>query len=224
MFKSGTVTAPEVPTKDSKKETESKKDAASGKTFYRYGGAFGEDVVDGTPDMYYDVMLPSAGYLKVWGLEAYNGGMLLRVPDRHKPDSLAPFTNQPKTFEVMKETVHWNNIMGLRTVGDVNVACRDGHATDLIQVAEALQEKKIVQIAEEIEKRYRENGVRLVLITGPSSSGKTTVCKRLSIQLKACGLRPVSFSTDDYFVGDKTDCLLDHSVQYYHLDHNVNRP
>lgn len=175
--------------------------------------------LDGTPDMYYDVMLPSAGYLKVWGLEAYNGGMLLRVPDRHKPDSLAPFTNQPKTFEVMKETVRWNNIMGLRTVGDVNVACRDGHATDLIQVAEALQEKKIVQIAEEIEKRYRENGVRLVLITGPSSSGKTTVCKRLSIQLKACGLKPVSFSTDDYFVNRvDTPLLPDGSYDFDNFD------
>lgn len=175
--------------------------------------------LDGTPDMYYDVMLPSAGYLKVWGLEAYNGGMLLRVPDRHNPDSLAPFTNQPKTFEVMKETVRWNNIMGLRTVGDVNVACRDGHATDLIQVAEALQEKKIVQIAEEIEKRYRENGVRLVLITGPSSSGKTTVCKRLSIQLKACGLKPVSFSTDDYFVNRvDTPLLQDGSYDFDNFD------
>ena len=164
--------------------------------------------LDGTPDMYYDVMLPSVGYLKVWELEPFNGGMLLRVPDRHQPDRLAPFISQPKTLEVMKENVRWNNIMGLRTVGDVNVACRNGHATDLIQVAEALQEKKIVQIAEEIEKRFREDGARLVLITGPSSSGKTTVCKRLSIQLKACGLKPVSFSTDDYFVNRVDTPLL----------------
>ncbi|MCQ2170863.1 MAG: nucleoside kinase [Bacteroidales bacterium] len=164
--------------------------------------------LDGTPDMYYDVMLPSVGYLKVWGLEPFGGGMLLRVPDRHEPSKLAPFVEQPKTLEVMKENAEWNNIMGLRTVGDVNIAIRNGYVTDLIQVAEALQEKKIVQIAEEIKKRYRECGTRLVLITGPSSSGKTTVCKRLSIQLKACGLKPVSFSTDDYFVNRLDTPLL----------------
>lgn len=99
------------------------------------------------------------------------------------------------------ETQRWNRIMGLSNVGDVNEACLAGKATDLIQVAEALQEKKIVQIAEEIERRYySREPVRIVLITGPTSSGKSTFCRRLSVQLKACGLKPVSFSTDDYFV------------------------
>lgn len=157
--------------------------------------------LDGYMDYYYDALLPHCGYLKVWGVELYQGGILLRVPDRHKPEQLAPLMAQPKTFEIFSETLKWNRIMGLETVGDVNEACLNGKASDLIQIAEALQEKKIVQIAEEIDTRYNSaEPVRLVLITGPSSSGKSTFCKRLSIQLKACGLHPISFSTDDYFV------------------------
>lgn len=154
-----------------------------------------------TTDYYYDVLLPSTRYLTVWSLTMYRGGLLLRVPDRHHPDQLAPFFEQPKTFEIFSESVKWNKIMGLENVGDVNLECSKGEAPDLIKVAEALQEKKIVQIAEEIDRRvHAENPVRIVLITGPSSSGKSTFCKRLSIQLKACGLHPISFSTDDYFV------------------------
>ena len=158
--------------------------------------------LDGTPDHYYEALLPSTGYLKVWSLSMYREGILLRVPDRHNPNELAPFHEQPKTFEVFSENLKWNRIMGLDNVGDVNLACQRGEAGDLIKIAEALQEKKIVQIAEEIERRMNdpENPVKLVLITGPSSSGKSTFCKRLSIQLKACGIRPISFSTDDYFV------------------------
>lgn len=158
--------------------------------------------LDGTPDHYYEALLSSTGYLKVWSLTMYRDGLLLRVPNRHKPEELAPFCEQPKTFEVFSENLKWNRIMGLENAGDVNLACQRGEAGDLIKIAEALQEKKIVQIAEEIERRANdpENPVKLVLITGPSSSGKSTFCKRLSIQLKACGIRPVSFSTDDYFV------------------------
>ena len=154
-----------------------------------------------TADYFYDALVPSTGLLKVWELSAYQGGMLLRVPDRHAPEQLAPFNEQPKTFEIFRETLRWNRIMGLATVGDVNTACLQGQASDLIQVAEALQEKKIVEIAEEINRRHAmADPVRIVLITGPTSSGKSTFCRRLSVQLKACGLHPVSFSTDDYFV------------------------
>ncbi|NLZ19450.1 MAG: nucleoside kinase [Bacteroidales bacterium] len=154
-----------------------------------------------TADYFYDALVPSTGLLKVWDLTPYRGGMLLRVPDRHAPGELAPFFEQPKTFDVFAETLRWNRIMELDNVGDVNCACLNGKASDLIQVAEALQEKKIVQIAEDIEQRHHlEDPVRIVLITGPTSSGKSTFCKRLSVQLKACGLHPVSFSTDDYFV------------------------
>ena len=174
----------------------------------------------GTADYYYDVLVPSSGYLKIWDLTPYRNGALLRVPDRHHPEQLAPFHEQPKTFEVFSEAIKWNSIMGLDNVGDVNKACLDGKATDLIQVAEALQEKKIVQIAEEINKRYRSpQKVGIVLITGPTSSGKSTFCKRLSVQLMTCGLHPISFSTDDYFVNRlDTPKLPDGSYDFDNFD------
>lgn len=155
-----------------------------------------------TVDYYYGPLVPSAGYLKVWGLERYEQGLLLRVPDWNNPLQLAEKVEQPKTFEMFAEKTRWDIIMRLSNAGDVNKAIMRGHASELIQVSEALQEKKIVQIAEEIDRRFHRetDPVRIVLITGPSSSGKTTFCKRLSVQLMACGLRPVSFSTDDYFV------------------------
>ena len=155
-----------------------------------------------TVDYYYGPLVPSAGYLKVWGLERYEQGLLLRVPDWNVPTRLTEKVDQPKTFGMFAEKTHWDIIMRLSNAGDVNKAIMRGHASELIQVSEALQEKKIVQIAEEIDRRFHreKDPVRLVLITGPSSSGKTTFCKRLSVQLLACGLRPVSFSTDDYFV------------------------
>ena len=155
-----------------------------------------------TVDYYYGPLVPSAGYLKVWDVEPYHDGMLLRVPDWNNPLVLAEKVDMPKTYEMFAEKTRWDIIMRLSNAGDVNKAIMKGHASELIQVSEALQEKKIVQIAEEIDRRFRaeENPVRLVLITGPSSSGKTTFCKRLCIQLLACGLRPYSISTDDYFV------------------------
>ena len=155
-----------------------------------------------TADYYYGPLVPSAGYLKVFGLEPYHDGMLLRVPDWYNPSILAEKVDMPKTYSMFAEKTRWDIIMRLSNAGDVNKAVLKGHASQLIQVSEALQEKKIVQIAEEIDRRFHaeENPVRIVLITGPSSSGKTTFCKRLSIQLLACGLRPLSFSTDDYFV------------------------
>ncbi len=157
--------------------------------------------LDGVTDYYYGRLLPSTSYLTVWNIEPYQDGMLLRLPDRRHPDRLSERMDQPKTFEAFSESLRWNIIMGLGNVGDVNEACQNGKARELVQVAEALQEKKIVQIAEEIDRRYHgDNPVRVVLITGPSSSGKTTFCKRISIQLLACGLKPISFSTDDYFV------------------------
>ena len=155
-----------------------------------------------TVDYYYGPLVPSTGYLKVFGVETYYNGILLRIPDRKHPNRLAEKVDMPRTFGIFAENVRWNVIMGLQNVGAVNKACQKGKASELIQVSEALQEKKIVKIAEDIYSRYydEKSPVRMVLITGPSSSGKTTFCKRLSVQLKACGLRPISFSTDDYFV------------------------
>lgn len=172
-------------------------------------------------DYYYDELVPSTGYLKTFGVKLCHGGILLRIPDRHHPEDLAPLHEEPKTFEVFAETHKWNWIMGLSNVGDVNESILKGNASDLIQISEALQEKKIVQIAEEIERRHNdpENPVKLVLITGPSSSGKSTVCKRLSVQLKACGLHPISFSTDDYFVNRiDTPKLPDGSYDFDNFD------
>lgn len=154
-----------------------------------------------TSDYYYGKLVPSTGYLKVWGIMQYHDGLLLQLPSREDPSKVADFVDQPRTYEIFKEALRWNIIMGLATVGDVNEAFLHGRASELIQIAEALQEKKIVKIAEEIDRRYRsEHPLKVVLITGPSSSGKTTFCKRLSVQLKACGLKPMSMSTDDYFV------------------------
>ena len=177
--------------------------------------------LDGTVDYFYGRLLPSTGYITVWGLEHYHDGLLLRIPDKHDPTQLAPFVDYPKTFEVFAENLRWNDIMGLSNVGDVNQACQRGYASELIQVSEALQEKKIVQIAEEIDRRFRQpsDALRIVLISGPSSSGKTTFCKRISVQLKACGLRPVSFSTDDYFVNRiDTPLLPDGSYDFDNFD------
>ena len=163
-----------------------------------------------TVDFYYGPLVPSASYLTVWGLEPYHDGMLLRVPDWNDPSRLAEKVDMPKTYEMFAEKTRWDIIMRLSNAGDVNKAILKGHASELIQVSEALQEKKIVQIAEEIDRRFHreENPVRMVLITGPSSSGKTTFCKRLSVQLLACGLRPYSVSTDDYFVNRVDTPLL----------------
>ena len=154
-----------------------------------------------TSDYYYGKLVPSTGYLTVWDIKPYKDGLVLLGPSKEDPTKVADFIDQPKTYEIFQEALRWNIIMGLNTVGDVNQAFLNGHASELIQIAEALQEKKIVKIAEEIERRIRgESPLKVVLITGPSSSGKTTFCKRLSIQLKACGLKPISMSTDDYFV------------------------
>ena len=170
-----------------------------------------------TVDYYYGPLLPSAGYLRVWALEPYADGLLLRVPDRKDPNRLAEKVDMPRTFEVFAEKVRWDVIMRLSNAGDVNKAILRGHASELIQVSEALQEKKIVQIAEEIDRRFhaKEKPIRIVLVTGPSSSGKTTFVKRLSVQLLACGLRPYSFSTDDYFVNrEDTPRLPDGSYDF----------
>ena len=168
-----------------------------------------------TVDYYYGPLVPSAGYLKVWGLERYGEGLLLRVPNKKNPLVLSEKQEQPHTYDMFAEKVHWDIIMRLSNAGDVNKAILKGHASELIQVSEALQEKKIVKIAEEIDARFHSKTapIRIVLITGPSSSGKTTFCKRLSIQLLACGLHPISFSTDDYFV-NRVDTPLLPNGQY----------
>ena len=148
-------------------------------------------------DFYYGTLLTNTSGLYLFGLEKYYDGMLLRIPSLKDPDKLGEMTRQDKMFDIFKEHHRWQDILGIRTVGDFNQAIEAGHATDIINISEALQEKKIANIAEDIANRQ---GVKLVLLAGPSSSGKTTSCKRLSIQLAVNGLKPLQISLDDYFV------------------------
>ena len=153
-------------------------------------------------DYYYGTLLTNTSQLYLFGLEKYYDGMLLRIPSVSNPDELGEMTRQDKMFEIFKEHHRWQSILGIRTIGDFNQAIDAKHATDIINISEALQEKKLAKIAEEIASR---EGVKLVLLAGPSSSGKTTSCKRLSIQLAVNGLKPLQISLDDYFVDrDKT--------------------
>lgn len=170
-------------------------------TYYKIG-----DYVD----YYYGTLLTNTSQLYLFGLEKYYDGMLLRIPSLKNPDVLGEMTRQDKMFEIFKEHHRWQSILGIRTVGDFNQAIDANHATDVINISEALQEKKIANIAEEIASR---KGVKLVLLAGPSSSGKTTSCKRLSIQLAVNGLKPLQISLDDYFV-DREKTPKDASGEY----------
>ena len=158
--------------------------------------------LDGYVDYYYGALLTNTSQLYLFGLEKYFDGLLLRLPSKEHPSELDEMTHQDKMFSIFKEHHQWQDIVGLRTIGDLNDVIRLGYSSLLIQVSEALQEKKIARIADEIAQR---KGIRMVLIAGPSSSGKTTTCKRLSIQLAVNGIKPVPISLDDYFLDrDKT--------------------
>ena len=154
-------------------------------------------VLNDYKDYYYGSMLTNTSQLHLFGLEPYFDGVLLRIPSTQDPSKLGELIRQDKMFEVFKEHHKWQSILGIKTVGDFNEAVKNGLATDLINVSEALQEKKISQIADTIAVRKE---IKVVLIAGPSSSGKTTFCKRLSVQLLASGVKPVQISLDDYFV------------------------
>ncbi len=167
-----------------------------------------------TVDCYYSSLVPSTGYIRLFDIVKYYDGLLLRIPSRENPTKLEEVVKQEKMLEVFQEYHRWNQILGISTVGDLNVACNHGHATDLINVSEALQEKKIAQIADEITHRNQDGQrVKLVLISGPSSSGKTTFSKRLSIQLMTNGLKPYPISLDDYFV-NRNDTPLDENGKH----------
>ena len=170
-------------------------------TYYKIG-----DYVD----YYYGTLLTNTSELYLFGLEKYYDGMLLRIPSLKNPDQLGEITRQDKMFDIFKEHHRWQDIIGIRTIGDFNQAVTAGFSTDIINISEALQEKKIAQIAEDIAQR---KGVKLVLLAGPSSSGKTTSCKRLSIQLAVNGLKPLQISLDDYFV-DREKTPKDESGEY----------
>ena len=158
--------------------------------------------IDGYKDYYYGSLLTNTSEIYLFGLEQYYDGLLLRLPSRDHPDELGEMTHQDKMFGIFKEHHQWQDILQIRTIGDLNDAITKGYTSQLIQISEALQEKKIAKIADEIAQR---KGIKLVLIAGPSSSGKTTTCKRLSVQLAVNGIMPVGISLDDYFLDrDKT--------------------
>ena len=166
-------------------------------------------------DSYYGALLTNTSDLYLFGLEKYFDGLLLRVPSLADPSQLGELITQNKMFEIFKEHHRWQNILGISTVGDFNKAVSNGFTTDMINVSEALQEKKIAQMADEIAAK---KNIRVVLLAGPSSSGKTTTCKRLSVQLLANGIKPVQISLDDYFVDrDKTPKDADGELDYESL-------
>ena len=166
--------------------------------------------IDDYVDYYYGSLLPNTKDLYLFGLEPYYDGMLLRIPSLKKPGELPEITRQDKMFEIFKEHHRWQKIIGVRTVGDLNEVIKNGEETQMINVYEALQEKKIVQIADQIADN---KNIKLVLLAGPSSSGKTTTCKRLAVQLMANGIKPLMISLDDYFV-DRVKTPKDENGEY----------
>jgi len=165
-----------------------------------------------TVDYFYGCLTPSSGYIHLFGLEIYHDGLLLRVPNRSNPVELEPVISQPKMYSVYKEHLHFLNIIGLENVGDMNMANQMGRMTDIVKISEAYQEKTIANIAEQIASRTKD-GVRVALISGPSSSGKTTFRLRLEVQLMVNLVKPVGLSLDDYFV-DRTETPLDENGDY----------
>ncbi len=153
--------------------------------------------LDGYPDNYYGALCPSTGYIKLYGLENYYDGLLLRLPDPAVPNKLKPAIKQEKMLEVFNTYHRLQELGGVRTIGDLNEVCAQGYTNDVINVWEAFQERQICHMAEDIVARRT---IKMVLVAGPSSSGKTTFSKRLSVQLMTCGYKPVPISLDDYFV------------------------
>ena len=177
--------------------------------------------IDGYIDYYYGALLTNTSQLYLFGLEKYYDGLLLRIPSAAHPGELGEMVHQDKMFGIFKEHHRWQDILGLRTIGDLNEVIDKGFSPQLIQISEALQEKKIARIADEIAQR---RGVHMILIAGPSSSGKTTTCKRLSVQLAVNGIKPVPISLDDYFV-DREHTPRDEKGDYdYEHLHALNLP
>lgn len=172
--------------------------------------------LNGLADYFYGSLLIKTSQIYLFDLVSYGDGLLLRLPDPKNPDQLRPLTAQPKMFEVFSEQHRWNGILGVSTIGEFNDACERGFTNQLINVSEALQEKKISRLADRIASCP---DYKVILIAGPSSSGKTTFAKRLSVQLMACGLKPVPISSDDYFVDRvKTPRDADGNYDYEHID------
>lgn len=163
-------------------------------------------------DYYTDVLMPSSGYINIFDLEPYFDGMLLRIPHRKQPDRLEDAIPQDKMFGIFNEFVGWNRLLNISNVGELNKVCKSRSTFDMIKLAEALHEKKVTQIADMIANRPGGRP-KFVLISGPSSSGKTTFSKRLTIQLLVNGIKPVVISMDNYFV-NRVDTPKDANGEY----------
>ncbi|MFB6343421.1 nucleoside kinase [Saccharicrinis sp. FJH62] len=166
--------------------------------------------LEDTVDYYYGTLVPSTGYIHNFSLVKYHDGALIRIPMRTNPDKLEPVVDMPKLTDIFGEYAKWNGVMKLQNVGDLNEAADNGKVRDLIKVAEAFHEKKVAHIADLIAERKDE--VKIILVSGPSSSGKTTFSKRLSLQLMVAGINPVGLSLDNYFV-DREKTPLDENGQ-----------
>ncbi len=162
-------------------------------------------------NIFYGCLVPSTGYLKVFDLNKYYNGMLLRVPKSQQPEELEELVIQNKLFDIFSEFSQWIRILSLTNISDLNAAVNNGIAETIIKVTEALHEKKISQIADRIAQQ--KNKLKIVLISGPSSSGKTTFGKRLTIQLLVSGIRPLNLSLDNYFV-DREQTPRDEKGEY----------
>ena len=168
--------------------------------------------LEGYINFFYGCLTPSTGYIQLFDLEPYMDGVLLRIPKQTDPMELQPVIKQDKMFEAYKEHLTLQRTVGLDNVGDLNLAIKKGRSQDIILVSEAMQEKQVAKIAEKIADGYKE-GIRIVLISGPSSSGKTTFCKRLQVQLTTNLLHPVGISLDDYFL-NREDTPKDEHGEY----------
>lgn len=162
---------------------------------------------------FYGVLAPSTGFLHLYDLKKYYKGFYLSVPRRRNPDLLEPMIDQEMMFDIFTEYKAWVNVMGVSTVGSLNQRILKEETSDLVKVAEAFHEKKMGSIADRIALANKTRKARLVLIAGPSSSGKTTFAKRLGIQLRIVGLNPVLISLDDYFV-DRASTPVDETGEY----------
>ncbi len=174
-------------------------------------------------DYYTGALMPSTAYITLFDVELYQGNILLRIPCRRTPDRLEEKCVQDKRFAIFKEYVGWNKLLHISNVGEFNQACKNQRSFEMIQLSEALHEKKVAMIADQIA--HREGGIpKFVLISGPSSSGKTTFSKRLTIQLMVNGIRPVVISMDNYFV-NRVDTPRDENGQwdFEHL-HTLDLP
>ena len=169
--------------------------------------------MDDTVGYFYGALTPNTGYIHLFDIRRYYNGFYIALPLRSDPSKLDLNVHLDKMFDVFREYSMWVNIMGVPTVGHLNEKVLAGDASELIKVAEAFHEKKIAQIADQIEQANISKGTRVVLISGPSSSGKTTTAKRLGIQLRILGLDPVLISLDDYFV-DRERTPKDENGEY----------